>query len=184
VIKTSASDGFFTAGITEPAASLIWDEVGIIDVNVILDNYLAASGANILGDKNNVGRFYPDHFTLVPSDLSDSCGTFSYMDQLNIDIAYTLQVKNIMGDKTDYYVGNFVKMDPRTDINFVSENNNNGGSYQTRVNGFGATNCGVGEYIYSYSGSFSRAALGPDCPHQNLQIGIQLNDNDGNVSLL
>jgi MSHA biogenesis protein MshQ len=184
VIKTSASDGFFTAGITEPAASLTWDEVGIIDVNVLLDNYLAASGANILGDKNNVGRFYPDHFTLVSSDLSDSCGTFSYMNQPNIDIAYTLQAKNIMGGKTEYYAGNFVKMNPSTDINFVSENNNNGGSYQARVNGFGATNWGGGEYIYSHSGSFSRSALGPDGPYQNLQIGIQLNDNDGNVSLL
>jgi MSHA biogenesis protein MshQ len=184
VIKTSASDGFFTAGITEPAASLTWDEVGIINVNVHLDNYLAASGANILGDKNNVGRFYPDYFTLVSSDLSDSCGTFSYMDQPDIDITYTLQAKNIMGDKTEYYTGNFVKMNPSVDINFVSENNNNGGSYQTRVNGFGATNWSGGEYIYSYSGSFSRAALGPDGPYQNLQIGIQLNDNDGNVSLL
>jgi MSHA biogenesis protein MshQ len=184
VIKTSASDGFFTAGITEPAASLTWDEVGIIDVNVFLDNYLAASGANILGDKNNVGRFYPDHFALLSSDLIDSCGTFSYMDQPNIDIAYTLQAKNFMGGKTEYYAGNFVKMNPSTDIKFVSENNNNGGNYQTRVNGFGATNWSGGEYIYSYSGSFSRAALGPDGPYQNLQIGIQLNDNDGNVSLL
>jgi MSHA biogenesis protein MshQ len=182
-IKTSASEGFFTAGVTSPAVSLSWSEVGIIDIDVRLNNYLSVSGENILGYQSNVGRFYPDHFTLVSSDLIESCGTFSYMGQSEIEIVYKLQALNVAGTQTQYYDGAFVRMDPSLHINLVAENNNNGGAYENRLKGFdpiiSSSNWVAGEYNYSEIGSFSRVASGvPDGPYRNLQIGIQLSDND------
>jgi MSHA biogenesis protein MshQ len=182
-IKTSVSEGFFTAGITSPAISLSWSEVGIIDIDVRLNNYLSVSGENILGYQSNVGRFYPDHFILVSSDLIESCGAFSYMGQPGVEIAYALQARNAVGTKTQHYDGAFVRMDPSLHINIVAENNNDGGAYEDRLNGFDpiiSSNSWVaGEYSYSEIGSFLRAVSGiPDGPYQNLQIGIQLSDND------
>jgi len=182
-IKTSASEGFFIAGITNPAISLSWSEVGIIDIDVRLNNYLSVSGANILGYQSNVGRFYPDHFTLVSSDLIESCGAFSYMGQPEVEIVYRVQARNEAGSKTQYYEGAFVRMDPSIHIDIVAENNNDGGAYGGRLTGFdpiiSSNNWVAGEYNYSEIGSFSRAVSGlPDGPYQNLQIGIQLSDND------
>lgn len=190
-INTSAGAGFFTAGITDgnPAVNLSWDEVGIIDLDVSLNNYLSAAGANIIGVKTNVGRFYPASFSLISSALTNSCvpaggDSFSYMSQPGINISYELEARNAAGVKTLNYGGGFAK----ATISLVAENNNEGVDYKPRLSGFGSTSWGSGDYIFSNTGSFNRLASGTpnvlDGPYQDLKIGIQLADNDGNVSPL
>lgn len=190
-INTSAGAGFFTAGITDgnPAVNLSWDEVGIIDLDVSLNNYLSAAGANIIGVKTNVGRFYPASFSLISSALTNSCvpaggDSFSYMSQPGIGVSYELEARNAAGVKTLNYGGGFAK----ATISLVAENNNEGVDYKPRLSGFGSTSWGSGDYIFSNTGSFNRLASGTpnvlDGPYQDLKIGIQLADNDGNVSPL
>jgi MSHA biogenesis protein MshQ len=181
VISTSASAGFFTAGITDgsPAVNLSWDEVGIIDIDVSLDNYLSASGANIFGQTDNVGRFYPDYFLISVGSITNSCGSFSYMDQPNIAIDYTLQAHKKNGGVTENYTSDFAK----ATMNLVAENDNDGGAYQGRFNDFGVSSWSGGEYIYIDSGSFLRDLSSlPDGPYSTLEVGIILDDNDGDVS--
>ena len=63
-------------------ATTSWPEVGIIEINADVANYLG-SGQGISGRSSYVGRFIPDRFAIsdnAPS-LTDSCGAFSYMDQ-------------------------------------------------------------------------------------------------------
>ena len=132
-----------------------------------------------------VGRFYPASFSLTSSALSNSCapasGDFSYMSQPGINISYELEARNAAGIKTLNYDGAFAK----ATLSLVAENNNQGTNYGSRLNGFGSTNWGNGDYVFSNTGSFNRLASGtPDGLYQDLKIGIQLADNDGNVSPL
>lgn len=182
----------FSNGTTPIVTSLLpsprtlsWSEVGIIDITVMLEDYLslAGSGIDIVGNSNNIGRFYPHHFTLTASSLTNSCGVFSYMGQTGagneIDISYTLQAQNAGGGITLNYNDAFAK----ATIALIAENNNDAGNYQARLTNYNSTSWANGEYLYSDGGSFIRAPSGlPDGPYQDLQIGIKLSDNDANVS--
>lgn len=179
-ISTSANSGFFTAGITDddPVIELSWDEVGIIDIDVSLNNYLTATGANILGRFANLGRFYPDHFEMTQNSTGNSCGAFSYMGQSGINIDYKLQAHKLNGGLTQNYQGAFAK----ATMNLVAENNNDGGGYQGRlVNSSAAVNWVDGEFDYTFSGLFTRLVL-PNGPFHLLQVGAILTDNDGGIA--
>jgi len=65
------------------AVTTNWPEVGIIEINASTSNYLG-SGQNILGRSSYIGRFIPDRFNVTDNmpTLTDSCGSFSYMDQV------------------------------------------------------------------------------------------------------
>jgi MSHA biogenesis protein MshQ len=84
---TGASNGVFTPGLLSSfaagkasAANLVWSEVGRIDLNAALANYLGsglgASGST--GTAGAVGRFVPHHFDLT---ATPACGVFSYSGQ-------------------------------------------------------------------------------------------------------
>jgi len=185
VINTSSNAGFFTAGITDgnPEIKLSWDEVGIIDIEVSLNDYLAVTGANILGEIENVGRFYPDHFLMTANSTNNSCGVFSYMGQPGIDIDYTIQAHKLNGGLTQNYKGDFAK----ATMVLVAENANDGGSHEARLNGFAATNVAnwdAGEYLYADTDVFTRPVGNPDGPYSALQVGIKLDDNDAGSNLI
>lgn len=55
-------------------ASLTWNEVGTIDLNATLANYLG-SGLSISGTQAGVGRFQPAYFDTA---VTQGCGTFTY----------------------------------------------------------------------------------------------------------
>ena len=191
-IKAGGGVSDFTNGITPPVASvsppaktLSWSEVGIIDINLRLDNYLSASGANIIGQANNIGRFYPAQFSMTLSSTANSCGSFSYMGQTDIefDIGYTLEAHKTGGGLTQNYTGAFAKATPSSHINMVAENDNDGGSYQSRLVNLADDAWLNGQYMYSDTGYFSRGII-IDGPYQLLQLGIQFSDNDGDLSIL
>ncbi|MEY4750876.1 MAG: hypothetical protein RIQ60_3090 [Pseudomonadota bacterium] len=90
---SGASNGVFNAGTLGPfnagravASGLVWSEVGRIDLNAALVNYLG-SGLNAAGSTGSagaVGRFVPHHFDL---SATPACGAFSYGGQ-----PFTVQV--------------------------------------------------------------------------------------------
>ena len=131
VIIAGGASSQFSNGVSTTDATLNWDEVGIIDINLRLDNYLSAAGANIIGQANNIGRFYPAQFIMTLSSTTNSCGSFSYMGQTTpdpeFDVRYTLEAHNAGGSLTQNYTGAFAKATPSSHINIVAENNNDGG---------------------------------------------------------
>ena len=187
VIISGGASSQFSNGVSTTDATLNWDEVGIIDINLRLDNYLSAAGANIIGQANNIGRFYPAQFIMTLSSTTNSCGSFSYMGQTTpdpeFDIRYTLEAHKAGGGLTQNYTGAFAKATPADHINIVAENNNDGGSYQNRLENLADDSWLNGQYIYSDSGYFSRGII-VDGPYQLLQLGIQFTDNDGDLSEL
>ena len=156
-------------------------EVGVFSITATPSAYYGETIAPFT--LPTVGRFYPDHFIVTSSSTSDSCSGFSYMGQTDseIDISYTVQAQRFGGGVVLNYNGAFAK----ASISLVAENNNDGGGYQTRLSGFNSTSWSNGEYLYSDGGIFTRALSGlPDGPYQDLDVGILLADNDGNVSVL
>ncbi len=71
----------FANGIAN--ATLSWDEVGIIDLNTTLNNYLGDSAADAASSVQSVGRFIPANFDVTPASGSflAACGSFSYIGQ-------------------------------------------------------------------------------------------------------
>jgi MSHA biogenesis protein MshQ len=178
----------FTNGLSiATATTLNWSEVGIIDITLMLDNYLSASDADILGWANNIGRFYPAQFVMNSASTTNSCGSFSYMGQTTPDtelnITYTLQALSTGGSVTENYTGVFAKATPNSHINLVAENNNDGSSYVSRVENLVDGMWLNGEYSYSDNGYFSRG-ISVDGPYSLLQLGIEFSDNDGNLAEL
>jgi len=96
-------------------ATTSWPEVGIIEINASVTDYLT-TGGNVLGRSSYIGRFIPDRFIASvnsPPTLADSCGTFSYMDQaisFTSNPVITLTAFEEGGDETiNYDRGGFWK---------------------------------------------------------------------------
>lgn len=162
-----------------------WTEVGVLSLAMNLNNYLT-SGANVSSSIDNVGRFYPTNFELQSNTVTNGCGIFSYMSHDDITINYSLLAKGVGGNTTQNYHGAFAK----SEVDYVAENNNQGVNYSARLANFsagastpnwGSTN--FGELTISDIGQLTRAAV-PEGPYQNLNIGLQVDDNDGDVSEL
>jgi MSHA biogenesis protein MshQ len=82
-----ASNGVLSGGLgafsngSASSSTLVWSEVGRIDLNASLANYLG-SGFSVAGSTGSsgalVGRFIPHHFDVV---TTPACGSFSYASQ-------------------------------------------------------------------------------------------------------
>jgi MSHA biogenesis protein MshQ len=103
----------FTAG-SGNSATVRYDEVGIIEITAALtdNDYLGAG--SLAGRSGHVGRFYPDHFSLVSSTLTNrsnmACAppapVFTYMDEM-LNVIFMLQANNVSGNPTENYTGAF-----------------------------------------------------------------------------
>ena len=107
----TGSIGVLNAGATEltqPAANgrqqvsnVRWNEVGTINLQARLNNdsYLATPDVAVKPASADIGRFYPHHFELVSSQVTNSCNNiFSYMSQPALTINYQLAAKGAAGN--------------------------------------------------------------------------------------
>jgi len=72
----------FSAG--QASVAMSWDEVGIIELQAALNNYLGDSTADTIGIAGNLGRFVPDRFVVNALDdgsFQAGCNGFVYVGQ-------------------------------------------------------------------------------------------------------
>jgi len=93
-------------GIASSGSILRYSEVGIIEINVTSSNFL---GTVIQGGSDTVGRFYPDHFSLIAtpsltqrSDIVGCTDSFTYMSE-NQTLSFQLQAQNANNSVTQNY---------------------------------------------------------------------------------
>ncbi len=111
------SAALLSSGIFAPSATLgvqqsdavVWREAGTIRLSASIENgsYL---GQTFIGDtpvSDNIGRFYPNDFTLASSAVLDSCSAFTYMDDPNISIAWTANAVGAQGRVLQNYGTNY-----------------------------------------------------------------------------
>jgi hypothetical protein len=83
---------------------------------------------------NLVPNFYPDHFELVSSTVTDSCaiGASSYMSQASISVDYTLESRSLSAA----VLANYDNLDLAYVValpTYHAENNNNGTDLAARL---------------------------------------------------
>jgi len=179
---TSLIAGDYSGGQATPN-DLAYSEVGSMQLQANVTNYLNSPGVNLAGvnvgaagTPTQVGRFYPDHFTLLPGNtVIDACasGGFTYMGQPEISVDYTIEARNTDDVRTNNYgVGYNVGS-----VSMVAENNNDGVDLSGRLS-VPVSNWITGAYVISTSSaSFSRAAA-PDGSYELLQMGVDVSDPD------
>ena len=148
-------------------------------------SYLGSSFYDIpLAISPSIGRFVPDRFTVTSSSVLPSCGSFTYMDQ-PFGLTLTLSAQNTGTYTTQNYQGSFAK----ASASLVAENANDGVELSSRLSALpiDASSWSLGEASVgiTYQANLSRTlAPGVDGPFGQLDIGVQVVDNDGNVSFV
>ena len=116
---TGGLTGGFAAGTAD--GSLVFSEVGIIDVTATLADYLGG-GAPVTGTAPGVGRFHPARLDWADDspafrdgpDAGWGCG-FTWMDQpfaFAADPVFSVTARNAAGAVTRNYAGDFFKLGP------------------------------------------------------------------------
>ncbi|RYY01659.1 MAG: hypothetical protein EOO53_16840 [Gammaproteobacteria bacterium] len=186
-----AGTGTFTTAITPAGtwlnSSVVWNQVGSITLKPELSDadYLTAGDVYVTpAVSGTVGRFYPDHYRLTASALTNSCGIFSYMGQPNLNLSYTLQAETLGNAVLSNYGGNYANTLPTSSIakpNYVAEDNDgaNGGALSSRVVPGTVPSWvnGIMQFATS-AATFSRQALPstPEGPFTSLQWGLYMQD--------
>ncbi len=162
--------------------AVTWDQVGSITIlPELADNdYLSAGDLQIKTPSGTIGRFYPDHFSLISSIVTNSCGaTFSYMGQPAIGLNYELKAQNAGGNTMGNYNANYGILPTLT---YVAENANsgNGTLLSSRFTSGAALTVSAGTLqMASNIAMFSRQPLtfAPEAPYSGLQLGLDITDS-------
>ncbi|MFO1321240.1 MAG: DUF6701 domain-containing protein [Burkholderiales bacterium] len=183
---TTLASGSFSGG-SATVSNLTYSEVGSVGLDAGITGYLNTSGVDLTGTAVNastgqgarVGRFYPDHFTLVSGaavTAACSAGNFTYMDQPALAVSYTIQARSVADALTTNYRATVYTVGS---VSAVAENADTGTSLAARVSGWPSVSWTLGQYVMSASGvTFARAAS-PDGPFDSLVLGVTVSDPDG-----
>lgn len=165
--------GAFTAGAILPG---VWSEVGSFKLEASLagTGYLGQGNVSVISPSGIVGRFYPNHFVLTNSTLTNSCGAFSYMQQ-PLSLSYSIEARGASNNKLSNYISAY---GPMPSISYVAENANSGTNLSRFTPGAVPVWTANELVLNSTSANFSRLLPNqvPDGPFESVQIGLQLND--------
>jgi MSHA biogenesis protein MshQ len=169
----------FTGG-SQTINDLTYSEVGSMRLLANTTAFLGTTGADISGqtpDTGPVGRFYPHHFDIGSVNITEACasGGFTYMDQDELQLQYTLVAQNLGNTTTSNY---FTAGYTTGTVTAVAENNNDGNDLSGRLSNTGSVDWVGGQYVINVTNAqFDRAAT-PDGPFDNLQLGVYVTDQD------
>lgn len=169
-------------------AEVSWPQVGSITIMPGLGGTGGYLGAGPVGGtaSGTIGRFYPDHYRLVPAstNVTNGCGSFSYMGQPNIVIAPYVRAEAVDDSVVSNYhdqranpavVPRYGTLTSGNDTTlakpvYVAENNSSATNLGGRLTvPSGSWNQGI--YSNPLISTFARANL-PDGPYNSLRIGV------------
>lgn len=111
LINGSIPGASFSNGVAT-VSNLSWNEAGVIQLSAKLtdSDYLGA-GTVADGGPVNVGRFYPDHFTVSSTSLIHGCSArgYTYWGQ-DFSTSFTLTAQSQGNTPTQNYSGSFAKL--------------------------------------------------------------------------
>ncbi len=179
---TSLTAGSYSVG-QATANDLAYSEVGSIQMRASVVSYLNTPGVDLVGVNvdaaglpTQIGRFYPDHFTLLGgSSVADACpgGAFTYMSQPQLGVSFIVEARNTADVRTSNYGAGYAV----GTVTMVAENNDDGVDRSARLNVPGSSWVAGAYDVNTVAASFSRAAA-PDGPYDLLQLGVQVSDPD------
>ncbi len=167
------------AGGSVNVSGQTYGEVGSLRLVSSTTDYLAAADADISASSAVIGRFVPDRFALS-ADLaaeyapSGNCADgFVYMDEPDINLAFTLQARGAGGGiTTNYDVARGYGFAGTVAV--VAEDGDSGSDLASRIDLPVSFDWVAGEVIHATtSHTFARNAA-PDGPYTSLQTGVQV----------
>jgi len=168
-----------------------WDEVGILQVNALSNNFMGI-GDNITGERINIGRFIPDHFLISAPIIVEQCGSFTYAgfsDGVNLgldkngqtfNVSGTITAENISNVTTQNYVSSFAKL-TASNISLQSFNVSNGINATGTLN-FSFTPLDFINGVSTYSDPNVDYQYDSYSAPFNLRVDINATDTDGVTS--
>jgi MSHA biogenesis protein MshQ len=168
----------FSASVAS-ISNLAWSEVGVLTLDAqLVDNDYLGTG-DVLGQLNNIGRFVPDHFTLVNASAIPACAAaspFTFMNEpfsVNIDI----EARNSANAVTSNYRAGHDK----ATLSFVAENANDGTELTTRLT-VAAPTWANGAISTNLASQFARLSpYAVDGPYDAMSIGLKVADNEAST---
>ncbi|GGY67952.1 hypothetical protein GCM10011613_10210 [Cellvibrio zantedeschiae] len=164
--------------------TVVWPQVGSMTIMPGLSDYLATNttlGAIGGTASSTVGRFYPDHYRVVPasSTATNGCGAFSYMGQKNLLIKPYIVAESagtgqiVVSNYDNRTLGYGVIANAKLSIPvYAAEDNANGVDLSSRMSADTGTWVN-GVYNDTVAGTFARhASTAPDGPFNNLRVGV------------
>lgn len=160
------------------ADTLTWDNVGAIALTPQLDSdgYLGTGALVSTTLSNTVGRFYPWNYAVIGSGSTDTCTSFSYLQQPEVGLSVTLEALNLGGTKVTNYDTDlgYQQVAAPAASGHVAENadSGNGNVFDGRVQATfeGDWDHGTGQFDTN-TAMVGRAAQ-PDGPWPSLRIGL------------
>lgn len=145
-------------------------------------------GSTALGP---LGKFVPDHFTLVTGSVTAACNGYTYMGQ-PFGIAYTLEARNLANAVTPKYTTLTPPYSPIPTPSLVAEDGaNQGTDLVSRISGLSTPSWVAGQYVLSTSAAvFSRPTtpvatpLIPSGggPFDTLMLGVKMVDGSAVIA--
>jgi MSHA biogenesis protein MshQ len=182
VLGGSLNPDAFSAG-QQTVSDLTYSEVGSMRMLAAVTDYLGTSGVNIAGQTIvPVGRFYPHHFELSGANINPACvaGDFTYMDQPELEIDYTVQAHRLGSGITQNYFTTGYNVGT---VSMVAEDSDDGNDLSFRLSNIGSATWVSGQYTVSTPSAQLDKDAAPDGPFDALQLGVQVTDADGAVLL-
>ena len=161
-----------------------YDEAGSIVLQADATDFLNSPGVNITGtsrfDSSTgasagvVGRFYPDHFTLISSTVTPANTTFTYMGQ-DLGITFELRAQGLANGLTTNYDDVTRGYAGTATFTTAAEDNNDGTALDLRITDPSPVQWNLGVFNYNNTAeTFTRDAGGPDGPYLNLQLSLRV----------
>ncbi|MEM7100156.1 MAG: DUF6701 domain-containing protein [Pseudomonadota bacterium] len=159
------------------SSTVAYDDIGVINLiaRVGDGDYLGTGQVNgtVSG---NIGRFYVHEFTLSGASLSGACSGFTYMDQPELGIGFTVEAKNALGTTVTNYDSGLLGSDI-ADVTLVAEDADAGFNLGNRLStSLASVGWSSGTFLLDQSNAaFSRLGT-PDGAYLDLQIGVLVTD--------
>ncbi len=176
---TLSSGSYSLSGSTDGAGTVVanFNEVGTITLRAEIGDSDYLGTGNVTGTTSgHIGRFFPHQFLLSSDGVIDGCtpGTdFTYMDEPDLTIGYTITAKNASGGTVSHYDssdGYAVAA-----IAAVAESTSNDGNNLSARLTHATTTWNAG--VYSISDTSAKFARGSSPEGElNLEIGLTLTD--------
>ncbi|WP_240222512.1 DUF6701 domain-containing protein [Rheinheimera hassiensis] len=183
VYPPSGNNGTFNGGAVDTAIAALngrqtvtgvsWNEAGSITLQakMLNDTYLGIADISAKPASAVIGRFYPDNFALVSSEVSNSCTNFSYMSQPALTVNYQLEAKGRGGNTLQNYHSAHYPAGAATMLTVAQDNSTRLAAERLAVQ---AAQWQHGVYrVQQNNASFNRVAA-PDGPYTNMQLGLQI----------
>jgi len=160
-----------------------FDEVGIIQLRPSLQagDYMGSGPVSgVLSEP--VGRFYPAAFEVVSASTAASCGSFSYLGEPGLSLAYEVEARGADGTVTANYDTDLLSAAALADAVHVAEAHDDGVSLSARLSPLDPRWQDGRLTLATADLSLARTAA-PDGPFDPLQLGLALVDTQDAVPL-